>query len=69
MSCGAVCIKVISPACVFLSAGGVSLCTQHWGPWDILYRLLRVSIHFFFFFGKTFVLLQTYIKHNKLLKM
>lgn len=68
MSCGAVCIKLISPVCVFLFAGGVSLCTQHWGPWDILYRLFRVSI-LFLFSEKTFVLLQTYIKHNKLLKM
>lgn len=46
----AVCIKVMSPVCVFVSAGGVGLCTQHRGSWDILYRLLRVSIHFFFCF-------------------
>lgn len=32
--------------CAFLSSGGVSLCAQHRGPWDILYRLLRVSINF-----------------------
>lgn len=31
--------------CLFsLSLGGVSLCTQHRGPWNILYRLLRVSV-------------------------
>lgn len=59
----------MSPVCVFVSAGGVGLCTQHRGSWDILYRLLRVSIHFFLFSGKTSVLLQTHIKHNKLLKM
>jgi len=29
----------------FLSSpGGVSVCSQHRGPWDILYRLLRVSL-------------------------
>lgn len=31
---------------VLLSSGGVGLCTQHRGPWNILYRLLRVSINF-----------------------
>lgn len=41
-------MKVIS--LLFPSSGGVGLCAQYWGPWDILYRFLRVSINFAFFF-------------------
>lgn len=31
------------------SAGGAGLCSQHRGPWDLLHRLLRVSIYILVF--------------------